>query len=248
MSRIEPLTPQEIELLKGVDTPTVCNVIELFDVRPRETGYFDHRITCCFPKFPPMVGYATTATFRSHAPPRSVGVYSSLEDQVRGFADVPSPPIVVFQDLDSPPAAATFGEIMCSTYKAFGAAGLITSGAGRDLDQVETIGFPVFVGSVLCSHGNCHILDINLPVHVGGLTIRPGDLLHGDRNGITTIPHDIARAVARSCKEFIAAENEVLNYLKLPSPTVDGFTAARKRMLAHIDAIKKRCLPPRICG
>ncbi len=34
----------------------------------------------------------------------------------------------------------TAGEVMCSSYQAFGAAGLITSGAGRDLDQVEALG------------------------------------------------------------------------------------------------------------
>ena len=98
-----------------------------------------------------MVGYAATATFRSAAPPRSGNVYSGLSEQVAAFAELPGPPVVVFQDLDDPVAAATFGEVMCTTYKAFGAVGLITSGAGRDLDQVEALNFPCFTSGTICA-------------------------------------------------------------------------------------------------
>src|SRR5580692_6599224 len=136
MHKIHVVPEADLELLRRFDTPTICNVVELFDIRPRTAGYMDARIQACYPKLPPMVGYASTATFRSAAPPRSGDVYAGLGDQVASFAELPGPAVVVFQDLDSPVAAATFGEVMCSTYKAFGAAGLITSGAARDLDQV----------------------------------------------------------------------------------------------------------------
>src|SRR5262249_53710137 len=168
----------------------------LFDLRPRTAGYLDGRIQACFPKLPVMVGYASTATFRSAFPPRAGNVYSGLAEQVASFGALPGPAVVVFQDLDSPVASATFGEVMCSTYQAFGAVGLITSGAGRDLDQVEALGFPCFTSGTICAHGSCHIVQINVPVHVGGVAVHPGDLLHGDRNGVTTIPNEIASAGA----------------------------------------------------
>src|ERR1700757_886863 len=136
------------------------------------------RIQACYPKLPPMVGYASTATFRSAAPPRSGNVYSSLAEQVASFAELPGPVIVVFQDLDDPPASATFGEVMCTTYKAFGAAGLITSGAARDIDQVEPLNLPCFASGTICAHGYCHTVQVNVTVRVGGLTVHPGDLLH----------------------------------------------------------------------
>src|SRR5256885_10301397 len=101
---------------------------------------------------------------------------------------------------------------MCSTYKAFGAAGLITSGAGRDLDQVEALNFPCFTSGTICAHGYCHIPSINVPVHVGGIMVHPGDLLHGDRNGVTTIPAEVASEVAEGCAEMVEAEALVLNY------------------------------------
>ncbi len=117
------LTPAQLAELVKYDTPTVCNVIELFDVRPRNAGYMNESIKACFPQMPPIAGYALTSFFRSQAPPRGGDVYASLTKQVDGFAELPGPAIVVFQDVDLPIAAATFGEVMCTTYKAFGARG-----------------------------------------------------------------------------------------------------------------------------
>jgi regulator of RNase E activity RraA len=218
-----------LERLRQFDTPTIANVIELFDVRPRNRGYMDGRIKACFPHFPPMVGFASTACFRSDAPPSTSDVYGTLERQVESFAALPGPAVVVFQDLDDPPVAATFGEVMCSTYQAFGAAGLVTSGAGRDLEQVEALGFPAFTGSTICSHAYCHLLHLGAPVRVGGIVVHSGDLLHGDANGVTTIPLEIAAAVAELAGEFAAAEKIVIDYVRGPgTKTSTGLAAARK--------------------
>jgi 4-hydroxy-4-methyl-2-oxoglutarate aldolase len=174
------LSPQVLEKLRKFDTPTICNLIELFDVRPRNLGYMDARIKAAFPEMPPMVGFAATATFRSAAPPRGSDGYASVQAQVERFGELSGPAIIVFQDLDEPSAAATFGEVMCTTYKAFGSTGLITSGTGRDLEQVRAINFPVFTNGSICSHGYNHIPQIHIPVHIGGITVYPNDLLHGD--------------------------------------------------------------------
>jgi regulator of RNase E activity RraA len=240
MPSFHAIPPADLELLRKFDTPTICNVVELFDLRPRTAGYMDGRIQPCFPKVPPMVGYASTATFRSAFPPRSGDVYSGLADQVASFPEFPGPVVVVFQDLDLPVASATFGEVMCSTYKAFGAAGLITSGAGRDLDQVEPLAFPCFSNGTICAHGYCHIVQINVPVHVGGTPVHPGDLIHGDRNGVTTVPNELASAVAQACPEFMAAEAVVLDYLRAGKVDPKGFAAAHKECRARIEALARR--------
>lgn len=239
MSQVQAIPAADLALLRTFDTPTVCNVIELFDVRPRTAGYLDGRIRACFPKLPPLVGYASTAMFRSASPPRAGNLYAGLADQVASFAGLPGPAVVVFQDLDDPIAAATFGEVMCTTYKAFGAAGLITSGAGRDLDQVETLAFPCFTAGTLCAHGYCNIVHIGVPVHVGGVTIHPGDLLHGDRNGVTTIPSEIASKTAHACAEYMAAEAVVLDYLKTGRVDAQGFTTARNQCHDRIEALAR---------
>jgi len=230
----------DLARLTQFDTPTICNTIELFEVCPRNQGYMDARIRACFPEMPPIAGYAATATMRCDAPRRSGDVYSSLDEQVARFSELPGAPIVVFQDLDDPPVAATFGEIMCSTYKAFGAAGLITSGAARDLDQVRRIGFPAFSNGAICSHGYSHIVDLHRPVRVGGLTVQPGDLLHADANGITTIPLAIASEIADAAAEYVAAESIVLDYLKAGSPQPKAYAEARGATMAAIAALGKR--------
>jgi regulator of RNase E activity RraA len=239
------MSPAEIphsvlEQLRKFDTPTICNVLELFEAQPRTAGYMDSRIRACFSQLPPMVGFATTATFRAAAPPRAGDIYAGLAKQVEHLGTVPGPKIVVFQDLDDPPVAATFGEIMCTTYQAFGCVGLITSGAGRDLDQVEAIRFPCFTSGTICSHGYTQIVELGGPVRVGGVWVNPGDLLHGDRNGVTTIPLHLAAATAEVCPEFMAAESVVLEYLKAGHITPSGYAAARAECQRRIGELAKR--------
>ena len=212
------ITPDTLRKLAQFDTPTICNVIELFDVRPRNQGFMGAQIKCNFPDLPPMVGFASTAAFRSGAPAPKADAYGTLEQQLENFADLPGPAVVVFQDLDDPPVGATFGEVMCSTYKGFGSAGLITSGGGRDLQQVKALDYPVFTGSTICSHAFCHILHVGMPVRVGGLAVSQGDLLHGDANGVTNLPSDIAGEVADIAPEFVAAERLILDYVVSDGP------------------------------
>ncbi len=242
------LSPADLKLLAQYDTPTICNVIELFDVRPRDAGYMDGRIRACFPEMPPIVGYASTATFRGAFPRPEGTVYSSLDEQVKSFAELPGPAIVVFQDLDDPPVAATFGEVMCATYQAFGAAGLITSGAARDLEQVRRLGFSAFSSGAICSHGYSSIVSAGGPVRVGGVAVFPGTLLHADANGVTTVPDEIASEVAHAATDFVAAEAVILDYLKTGERSADRYAEVRKEAMAMIAALGRRVRARRAAG
>lgn len=216
-----PVTADTLAALARYDTPTICNVIELFDVRPRTHGYLNAGVRCAFPELPPLVGFAATATFRADTPADG-DAYASLEAQVEAFADLPGPAAVVIEDLNGPAVGAVFGEVMCSAYRAFGAAGLVTNGAGRDLAQVRALRFPVFTGGAVCAHGYCRLIDLGRPVDVGGVTVRQGDLLHGDANGVTTVPLDIADAVPDAAAEFVKAEAIALDYLTMDAPKSVG--------------------------
>lgn len=228
-----------LEKLRHYDTPTICNLIELFGVRPRTAGYMNERIRAQFPELPPTVGFASPVTVRS-ATPADDGNYGWLEEHVRRFDELPEDVVVVQQDLDAPKVAATFGEVMCSTYQAFGAVGLVSSGAARDLEQVRALGFPVFTDGAICSHGYFHTVDLHVPVNVGGIVVRPGDLLHGDRNGVTTIPTDIATELADIADEFVAAENIIINTVRGRKPTLKDLTNARAESNAKVESIIKQ--------
>lgn len=227
--------------LAQYDTATICNTIELFEIRPQSAGYMDSRIRAAYPDLRPMVGYAATASFRSASPPRGDDVYSNFEKQLQHLASLPGPAVVVFQDLDDPPVGATFGEVMCGVYQAFGAVGLITSGGGRDLVPIRELRFPVFVGATICSHAHSHLDDIGRPVRVGGLVVQPGDLLHGDADGVTNIPAEIAAEVADVAGEFVAAERLLIDYARASGEkSIAELVDCRRAMGAAIGELRKR--------
>ena len=219
----EVLSASQLAKLQKVDSPTVANVLELFDVRSYVAGYTNLSLKAIYPKLPPAVGYAVTATFRAAYPAESGDSYAGMPQLISDAMTTPAPRMVVFQDLDEPPRAATYGEIMVTTFQKFGFAGLITSGGARDIEQVERLRFPCWASSVIVSHGYCRFPDVNVPVTVGGLQVRPGDLLHADANGIVNIPLDIAAAVAELCAPYIQAEEIILQYLRNSQPTVSGY-------------------------
>ncbi len=235
-----PVSAAELKLLAQYDTPTIANVIELFEVRPRSAGFMDKRIRACFPEMPPIVGYAATATMRTAYARAEGAAYASLDEQVERFAELSGPAIVVFQDLDDPPVGATFGEIMCTTYQCFGALGIVTSGPARDLDQVRRLGFAAFSDGVVSSHSFSHITSIHQTVRVGGMEVRPGDLLHADANGVCGIPHAIAREVAHAAAEYVAAEAVVIDFAKSGHRDVKAYAEARSETFRRIGELGKR--------
>jgi regulator of RNase E activity RraA len=84
------------------------------------------------------------------------------------------------------------------------------------------------------------MLQMNMPVTVGGILIEPGMLLHGDRNGVTTIPLDIASEVPDVCREFADAEKIIFDYLKGPNLTPAGLTEARQASQEAIRRLGRR--------
>jgi len=228
-----------IETLRKYDSPTICNVIELFDLRPRTAGYVDSTVKALFPEMPAVVGFASTATLHASKPAEN-GHQTSFKSQIEALLELPAPRIVVCQDLDSPPAAATFGEVMCSVYQRFGCAGVITTGCGRDIDAVRKLGFAAFACSICVSHGYSHFEDLHKPVQVGGLTIRPGDLIHADANGIVVIPTEIAKEVAQACPAYLESEQIILHYLKSAKVNIEGLQGAFDQHASSILEIPKR--------
>lgn len=235
-----PLDASHLDLLAKADSPTVANVIELFDVQSRVAGYSNATLKAVYPDLPPAVGYAVTATFRSAYPASTQDGYGGMPQLIEDALALPAPRIIVFQDLDEPPVSATYGEVMATTFQAFGFAGLVTSGAARDIEQVRALKFPCWASGVIVSHGYNHFLASGVPVNVGGLLVKPGDLIHADANGIVNIPQTIARGVAELCQPFMQAEQIVLDYLHRPNATLAGYAQAQAQMRDQMTALRTR--------
>ena len=235
------VNPETLHRLAAIDTSTVCNVIELFAVRPQNQGYMDHRIRSAFPELPPMVGFAATASFRGDSPSDVSSGYSSLDRHIERLWELPRPSVIVIQDLDDPPIGAAVGEVLCSSYRAFGSVGLVASGVVRDLAPVRAMRYPLFIGSTISAHGYPNLMYLGQPVRVGGLTVHEGDLLHGDADGLTSIPLDVAADIPDAAVEYVAAERFVIDYAQgAASPTVAGYGEAWAAFRAAVDDLRRR--------
>ncbi len=209
------LTPQDLDALRRFDTCMVANAIESFNVRLRNAGFADARVRCMFDDAPPMVGYAATARLRSGEPPIGGGTFRDRADFWNSILEVPAPRILVLEDMDHPPGRGAFvGDMHAAILKALGCVGYVTNGAVRELPSVRALGIQLFAGSVSVSHAYAHIFEIGTVINVGGMEVRPGDLLHGDRHGVLTVPAKIAADIPDVADRLQRTEQKVIDFCR----------------------------------
>ncbi len=221
------LTSAELESLRQFNTCQVADAIETFDVRLHNEGFMDASVHCMFPSLTPMAGYAVTARVRTAEPPMIGRAYPDRTDWWNYLLTIPAPRVVVLEDLDrNPGVGSCAGEVHAHIFKALGCVGLITNGAVRDLPAVESIGFCFFAGNVAVSRVYFHMVEFGGPVEVGNLKVRSGDLLHGDRHGVISIPPAIARGIPAAAAEVAGLERTVLKLADSPNPTLEKLREA----------------------
>ena len=143
----------------------------------------------------------------------------------------PKPVVLVIKDIGSDRSRSCHkGEVMATTAKALGAVGCVSDGGLRDVAEVRALGgFQYFCPGFVVSHGHPLICDVNVPVTVAGLSVNAGDLLHGDVNGLLTIPAEIAAKVADEAERIRRAERDVLEFVRRPGLTVERLRAFQAR-------------------
>ena len=192
----EKLSAQELDALRNITTPTIANAIEVFNIRPRNVGFMTPDIRCILPELGVMVGYAVTCTIR---------------------ADQPAPP---GREVSRPD-----WWVNGSIHKALGCIGTVTDGGVRDLDEVRAMGFYYFASCVLVSHAYVHIVDFGHPVKVGGVVVKPGDIIHGDQHGVSNIPGEIAAQIPEAVAKVEARERPIIDACRAPDFTVEKLKA-----------------------
>jgi 4-hydroxy-4-methyl-2-oxoglutarate aldolase len=206
------LSPTQFEILRNLDACTVANAIETFNQRLRNEGFADNSIHCQFSKLPPLLGYAATVKVRGSAPPTAANRYPDRTDWWEYISSLPSPRVVVVQDAATKVGLGSLlGSVHINILRALDCVGAVTNGSVRDLPVAEALGFQLFAGSVSVSHAYVHIVEFGKLVEVGGLKIHSGDLVHGDRHGVQTIPLDIAAKIPRAAAEIVAYEQPLIN-------------------------------------
>jgi 4-hydroxy-4-methyl-2-oxoglutarate aldolase len=211
MAKTQQLPPEILEFLRHTDTCTVSNAIETLNVRMRNEGFVYGGARCLFPELPPVAGYAVTGSIRTSAPPISGLCYYQRTDWWQHLAGIPGPKIIVMEDLDGVPGiGALFGEIHAQIGRALGCVGYLTNGTVRDLGAIRALGFHCFANGTSVSHSYAHVVEFGVPVHIGGLKISTGDLLHGDLNGIHSVPAAVTDRLPGTVRKIKAHEAELI--------------------------------------
>lgn len=220
-----------IEALRAIDTPTICNAVELVDPTRRTRGFNRRPLFAPFPEMKPVVGYARTAMIRCSAP-RPGNDQRSLRLAYYDYIEAgPRPSVAVIQDADGPDRGigAFWGEVQTNVHLALGCAGVVTDGSVRDIDQMAK-GFFVLAGSVMPSHVYADIAAFDVPVTVAGMLVAPGDLLHADRHGAVVIPESAAEKIPAAAQLLARREKVILDACKRGGFTTGDIRAAFAEM------------------
>ena len=205
------ITQDQLESLKQLQSCAISNAIETFEVKPRNEGFMSSEIKCMFPNLGGMIGYATTAIIAADAPPSN----NMNVPRPRWFDEVlkiPEPRVVVMHDLDAPnPVGSFWGEVQSNIHRRLGCVGTVTDGGVRDIDEMENLGFHAFSSGVLVSHAYIHVVDVNIPLNVGGQKVSPGDIIMGDKHGVLTIPKEIAADIPEAVKKIELRERTIID-------------------------------------
>ncbi len=228
----ESLSPSVIEDLREFDSATVANAIEHFEVRDPTTGYATSELVCQTPEIArPMVGYAITCTIDTTTPgdrrPSGLGELVGLIDAA------PKPSVLGAQHVGHErKRCCFFGDMFLTSLEKLGCAGIVTDANGRDRKAIRrrTPFFHVFSTGWVVSHGYGVYIDLNTTVSICGLTIRPGDLLHGDESGLVSVPIDIAGDMVKRAGAVVREEADFFEFLESEAFTVD---ALKRRIIPH---------------
>ena len=217
-----------LDVLRKVDTPTVCNAIEVAQGARGFNAFTRGTMLCSDPDGGAMVGYARTARIRALTPPTEAPdvIKARRMAYYEYMSQGPRPAVCVIEDVDYPNAiGAYWGEVNTNIHKALGLSGALTNGVMRDLGDLPD-GFPVVAGSIGPSHGFVHVVDFDAPVQVFGLTVAPGALVHADRHGAVVVPDDVLPKLGDAIAQLMASEQIVFAAVKGKTITFAEFQQA----------------------
>jgi regulator of RNase E activity RraA len=223
------LSKAQAEFLQSIDTPTVCNLLEIVAPERRGFGYTVRHLHCPFPDLPPMVGFAKTATMRAQdrVPLGEAGYMAKRLDYLDYIAADPQPGIVVIQDIDEIVGFGAFwGEVQTNVHKALGCLGTITNGSIRDIPQVAP-GFQMLAGSIAPSHAFVHVVDYGVNVNIHGMAVKSGDLIHADQHGAVVVPLNSIDGMKAAADKVAAKEAQIIAAAK-SGKGVEAIKAAMK--------------------
>jgi regulator of RNase E activity RraA len=220
------VSENQFAFLRSIDTPTVCNLIEIAAPERRGAGYTVTHLHCPFPDLPPMVGFAKTVTIRARDAVSGPSYMQKRLEYIDYVAAEPRPSVVLIQDLDEPAGYGAFwGEVQTNLHKALGCLGTVTNGSIRDIAQVA-LDFQMLAGSITPSHAYVHVVDFGIPVTIHGMAAKSGDLIHADRHGAVVVPVDKIDVMQAALDGLMKQEARIIQAARALGATVESIKAA----------------------
>ncbi|MBZ9894302.1 MULTISPECIES: RraA family protein [unclassified Mesorhizobium] len=162
-------------------------------------GALHHAIKPLSPAAATLVGVAVTCQC---GPSDNLALFGALDVAVSGD--------VIIAATDSFAGAAVTGDLVLGMARNKGVAGFVTDGLVRDVIGIEAVGLPVYCAGVIAnSPARNGPGTVGFPVVLGGVTISPGDILIGDRDGVAVVPRLEARTVLARLAAIKAAEQDL---------------------------------------
>ncbi len=189
-----------IESLGDSETALVCNALSALGHSEPHTYAMDGRIQCMTADLPPLVGQAITIKIDTCTPEGGAEIddYLQMMDEIQ---DSDLPRVIVVETVGPDPyRECVMGDGMAKAWIAAGAIGMVTSGGVRDLPGIIDQGFSVFAIARVIQHAALRWSAYGEPVEVGGISVRSGDLIHGDNGGCIVIPEPNHQHIVEACK------------------------------------------------
>ncbi|HEU0107483.1 MAG TPA: RraA family protein [Vicinamibacteria bacterium] len=135
--------------------------------------------------------------------------------QIQTLDEAP-PGSVMVEVLEDGLDIAGVGNLMATTAKVRGLAGMVIDGGARDIEELEEIGFPVWSRSQTpaTSVGRYVPVARNVPVTCGGVVVRPGDWIVADKTGVVVVPVEFLPQVLKLLRQYDDKETKMVPLIK----------------------------------
>ncbi len=222
------LNPELLSLLQSVDTPSVCNAIEVAQKKRGFANFTRKTMQINDSTNKAIVGFARTAKIAAVEPPTEPPevIKARRMQYFREMAAGPRPSIAVIEDVDYPNAiGAWWGGVHTAVHHGLGLCGAVTNGVMRDLGDMQP-GFTVVAGSIGPSHGFVHVRELGTPVSIMGMQVAQGDLVHADQHGALVIPPEVIPDLFSALTRMMETEAIILEPARQPGFTIEKLEEA----------------------
>ncbi|MFB7031648.1 MULTISPECIES: ribonuclease activity regulator RraA [unclassified Streptomyces] len=196
---LQPLDPDDLAALGEASTATIST--QLFKHGLRNTFLAGLTPITGARR---MVGEAFTLRY---IPARedidTLEVYDDYDHPQRLAVEQAGPGQVLVVDCRGQGRAASAGNILLTRMAVNGAAGLVTDGTLRDIEEIGRLPLPVFAtgAAAMTNLAQHHAVDLQVPIGCAGVAVYPGDVMVGDADGVVCVPRHLVPVIARQARE-----------------------------------------------